>query len=59
MKENLPQRKKNRLKGYDYSSEGYYFITICIKNRENLLGKINVGAKILSWQYHSYWKPIL
>lgn len=44
MKQNLPQRKKNRLKDYDYSNSGYYFITICIKNKKQILGKINVGA---------------
>ena len=26
--------------GYDYSAPGYYFFTIVVKNRENLLGKI-------------------
>jgi len=30
----------NRLREYDYSSEGAYFITICTKNRENYFGKI-------------------
>ena len=40
MKENLPVRKKIRLKAYDYSQENMYFITICIKNREEKLGKI-------------------
>ena len=40
MKDNLPQRKSIRLKQYDYSSPGYYFITICIKNRLHLLGAI-------------------
>ena len=29
-----------RLKGYDYSSEGAYFITICVKDRECLFGEI-------------------
>jgi REP element-mobilizing transposase RayT len=29
-----------RLKTWDYSSEGIYFITICTKNRENYLGEI-------------------
>ncbi len=38
---NLPQRKSIRLKGYDYSQAGLYFITICIQNREMLFGKIN------------------
>lgn len=39
MKE-LPQRKRNRLLGYDYSQSGAYFITICIKDRHEILGKI-------------------
>ena len=33
----LPKRKPTRLKNYDYSSTGYYFITICTYNRENIL----------------------
>jgi putative transposase len=32
--------KQYRLPGYDYSSSGAYFITICTKNREHRLGKI-------------------
>ncbi len=43
----LPQRKKLRSKEYDYSSNGAYFITICVKNRQDLLGKIDVGSGIL------------
>ena len=41
----LPERKPNRLKNYDYSSNGMYFITICSKNKEHIFGKI-VGATI-------------
>lgn len=41
MENKLPTRKKLRLKYYDYSKQGLYFITICIKNREKILGKIN------------------
>ncbi len=37
----LPKRKAIRLKDYDYSQNGAYFVTICVKNRENLLW--NVG----------------
>ena len=37
----LPQRKSIRLKGYDYSQAGLYFITIVIKNRQNLFGNID------------------
>lgn len=45
MRENLPRRKNIRLKYYDYSQEGMYFITICVKNRTELLGKI-IGNRI-------------
>ena len=43
-------RKDNRLKNYDYSQNGAYFITICVKDMECILSKIsenktnNVGA---------------
>ena len=33
----LPTRKKMRLKGYDYSSESHYFITICTKEGYKIL----------------------
>lgn len=33
---NKPQRKK----GYDYDQPGAYFVTICLKNRRSLFGKI-------------------
>jgi REP element-mobilizing transposase RayT len=32
-----------RLKGYDYSQNGLYFVTICVNNRKHLLGHINNG----------------
>ncbi|MFZ5966962.1 MAG: transposase [Bacillota bacterium] len=37
---NLPQRKQIRLKDYDYSQAGYYFITICTYDRGHLLSNI-------------------
>ena len=37
-KKELPKRKRNRLKNYDYSSCGLYFITICTKDRKNTFG---------------------
>ncbi len=40
---NLPKRKLIRLKNYDYSRNGAYFITICTHNRECLFGEIVVG----------------
>ena len=42
----LPKRKNIRLNDYNYSSNGAYFITICTKNKENLLWK-NVGANFV------------
>ncbi|MBE7079134.1 MAG: hypothetical protein E7380_04690 [Clostridiales bacterium] len=33
-KDKLPKRKKNRLKDYDYSGSGAYFITVCTKEGE-------------------------
>ncbi len=39
----LPNRKSPRIKEYDYSTPGAYFITICTKGREQFLSKITVG----------------
>jgi REP element-mobilizing transposase RayT len=36
----IHHRRSIRLKGYDYSQSGLYFITLCIQNRECLLGEI-------------------
>ena len=33
-------RRSIRLKGYDYSQSGAYFVTICTRNRECLFGEI-------------------
>ena len=46
--EPLRQRKSMRLKGYDYSKNGCYFITICTKNKECLFGNIVDGAMRLN-----------
>lgn len=50
---NFHNRRSIRLKGYDYSQAGLYFITMCIQNRECLFGEIvdsfvmaNVGAGV-------------
>ena len=40
---NLPQRKSIRLKNYDYSTNGFYYITVCTQNRECLLGEVVSG----------------
>ena len=38
----FPNRKQIRLKYYDYSENGFYFITICTHNRQKLFNT-NVG----------------
>ena len=41
----LRTRKKNRLEGYDYSRNGAYFITVCVKDGHEILwDKKPVGA---------------
>ena len=45
--ERYPIRKPNRLEGFDYASNGVYFITICVKDRKCILSRISVGADII------------
>ena len=35
------ERKNPRITGYDYSSENYYFVTICTENKKCIFGKSN------------------
>ena len=44
----IHHRRSIRLQNYDYSQAGAYFVTICIHNRECLLGKIDKDAIVLS-----------
>lgn len=54
----FPKRKNIRLKDYDYSKPGMYFITICTKNRQQILSQIidkpmsnDVGVALLGDPY--------
>jgi putative transposase len=42
---NLRTRKRTREPGIDYSRPGFYFVTICTKQKEEILGKV-VGDSI-------------
>ncbi len=42
----LPNRKHIRLKDCDYSTPGYYFITVCTKDKKSILCNI-VGTDVL------------
>ena len=36
-------RQSIRLQNYDYAQNGRYYITICTKNRENILSEIKLN----------------
>lgn len=44
----LPHRRSIRLKGYDYSQTGTYFVTVCTHNKEYLFGDIVNGEICLN-----------
>lgn len=57
----MKNRKPNRLPSYDYSSYGYYFLTICTENRVKHFGEIINGEMSLSKSgiiVHDYWQNI-
>ncbi len=61
MRKNKHRNKSIRLEGYDYSSNGLYFITICTKNREHFFGEIiNKKMKLseMGKLVHKYWNEI-
>ena len=48
----LPKRKSTRLKYFDYSAEGAYFITICTRDRKRILSDIvEVGEGLAPPEY--------
>lgn len=58
MENKFSQRKPNRLKNYDYSQNGCYFITICTKDRKPILSKIiTVGGDDPAPQNETVLKP--
>ena len=36
----MRERKSNRLRNYNYSQNGYYFVTICTKERKEFFGRV-------------------
>ena len=45
---NIHHRRSIRLKGYDYSQAGLYFVTICVQKHTCLFGEIVDGEMILN-----------
>jgi REP element-mobilizing transposase RayT len=57
----LHHRQSIRLRDYDYSKEGMYFVTICAKNHECVFGSIVGGAMQKNDVGHAverYWNEI-
>lgn len=44
----IHNRQSIRLKGYDYSKAGFYFITICVQDRKHLFGAVVDGEMVLN-----------
>lgn len=42
-------RRSIRLKGYDYSQAGAYFVTICTQSREPLLEDVGIRSMVQKW----------
>ncbi|WP_439882140.1 transposase [Pontibacter sp. MBLB2868] len=43
-----PDRKRNRLNGYDYSREGLYFVTSCVLDKACVFGQVANEEMIVS-----------
>ena len=57
----IHHRRSIRLKGYDYSQNGAYFVTICVQNRKCLFGKITNRNMVLNdagKMAEKYWQKI-
>lgn len=48
LNKNKHHRGSIRLKGYDYASPGWYYITICTHSRECFFGDVNDGKMVSS-----------
>ena len=51
----------SRLPGQDYSADGHYFFTVCIKDRKCLLGQVKNGIMGLSkigCLVYKYWSAL-
>jgi len=61
MKTSNRNRRSIRLKGYDYSQVGLYFVTICTENRQHLFGEIlnrKMGLNEYGQIVHAVWNEL-
>ena len=53
--------KSTRLRFWDYSSDGFYFVTICTKDREYFFGEIKngiMGLNEIGCMVTKFWREI-
>jgi len=56
-----PHRRSIRLRGYDYSQSGAYYVTICTQQRFQLFGEIINGQTKLNdpgWMVVKWWEAL-
>jgi len=54
-------KKQYRYKGYDYSQDGFYFVTICTKNRKMFFGNIKnekMNLSEIGLMADKFWQEI-
>jgi hypothetical protein len=52
-------RRSIRLKGYDYAQPGAYFVTICVRDRKRVLGRVEAEKVVFSGRGPSYLRLLL
>jgi putative transposase len=58
---NKYRAESTRLKYWNYSNPGFYFVTICTKDRENMFGEIVNGKMVLNeygYVVKNYWHDL-
>src|SRR4030042_2052279 len=58
---NIHQRRSVRLKDYDYSQPGAYFVTRVTQGRDCLFGEVTEGEIVLNWYgkiVHRAWMDL-
>ena len=58
LKSELPKRKEIRLKQYDYTTCGAYFVTICVADRHAMLWELEAAERTRSMMLSEYGKVV-
>ena len=57
----IHRRRSIRLRHYDYTAPGFYFVTICTHQRQHLFGNIHDGGMVLKdagQAAQAYWQRL-